>query len=419
MSKRLGLIPLLMTAVLSYPVGALAADPQFSGYVSQGVIYSGDNPFYDDDTGTNFNLRELGLNASWNVSDRLRFAGQLISRKAGDLEDGDPKIDFLLMDYQFLVTEQARAGVRLGRVKNQYGLYNTTRDIPHGRPGVFVPQSVYFDSMRDALLSSEGVNLYLNLSTNFADFSFNVQKGREDLDNNAIEYQLFQQDAPGDVDSIDFEGLKITMEPRALPGLVAGITLIDLSLEYGDYPALALSQVSVASAMSSLLTNPSNYALLLTNQQLELLMSLYSVQYAWKDWILTGEYLNIDIDIENLKLLYIPLPGKKETSIGGYLQLEWLASNQLSAYLRYEELYYRDTDKDGKKYALETGGNALGVYNKALTLGARWYFTPDLSLTAEYSANEGAAFINGQPEEDYSSLEENWDMFILQMSYHF
>lgn len=408
---------LWMMAALSYPGLAGASDPQFNGYLSQGVIYSEDNSFYDDDTGTNFNLRELGLNVSWNATGRLRFAGQLLSRKAGDLDDGDPEIDFLLMDYQFLVTEHTRAGVRLGRVKNQYGLYNTTRDVPHGRPGVFVPQSVYFDSLRGALLSSDGANLYANFLTDFADINISLQSGREDLDNNAIEYQLFQDNAPGDVDSIEFDGIKVTFEPIVTPGLVAGISIIDLVLDYGDYPALTPVQLSAAGSVIA--SDRSQYYRYITSQRLELLMSLYSLQYSWSDWVLTAEWLDIEVDIKNLNFLYLPLPDVKENVAGAYLQLEWLASNRLSTYIRYEELYYRTSDRDGKKYEAETGANPLSQYNKALTLGARWYFTPDFSLTAEYSGNEGAAFINGQTEVDYSTLEERWDILILQMSYHF
>ena len=174
-----------------------AGSPQIQGYLSQGVIYSPDNPFYDDDTGTNFNLRELGINITWSANDKLRLAGQVTSRKAGDIDDGDPRLDFLLADYTVLALEEFSAGIRLGRVKNPYGLYNTIRDVPHGRPGVFVPQSVYFDSLKGAMLSADGASLYFSNSNRFFDVNFDVYGGKTYFYNDALEYMFFQRDLPG------------------------------------------------------------------------------------------------------------------------------------------------------------------------------------------------------------------------------
>jgi hypothetical protein len=52
--------------------------------------------------------------------------------------------------------------VRLGRVKNPIGLYNETRDVIWTRPGVLLPQSVYFDALafRAPEIASDGGILY-------------------------------------------------------------------------------------------------------------------------------------------------------------------------------------------------------------------------------------------------------------------
>lgn len=398
-----------------------ASDPHWQGYVSQGAIYSGDNPFFDDDTGLNFNYRELGLNISWNYNENLRFAGQVLSRKAGDLDDGDLRLDFLLMDYQFLTTQSVTAGIRLGRVKNQYGIYNTTRDVPHGRPGVFVPPSVYFESLRGALLSSDGGNLYFKLNNRFADVSLDIYGGQAHFDNEALEYQLFQVDMPGEFSDPYGGGIHLMVEPKFIDNFLVGLTYIEIDTEYDDAPSFSLAQLP--GAYFNLLSNPSSYPLYFTNLEANAQMTLYSAQYSPGNWIFTSEFLSIDIDFENAEILHAPAPpGQLRDSFvlnSYYLQAEWLASNKLSVYARYEELYNNKDDKDGEEYAATLGGNPYTQYDKAFTLGARWYFTPDLSVTAEYSTNEGAAFINGQADVNYAELKEDWDLFILQLSFHF
>lgn len=406
----------MMAFVYSRP-GLAAQPPQFHGYLSQGIIYSGDNPFYDKRTGTNLNARELGLNVSWSMNDKVRFAGQLLSRKAGGLDNGRLRVDFLLVDYNFFINEKASAGVRLGRVKNPYGLYNTTRDVPHARPGVFVPQSVYFESLRGPLLSSDGGDLYFSFNNELADFNFDVYGGKSHFDNKALEYQLYQTDMPGKFDNVDIRGIKAVAEPKALPDLTAAVTAVDIRTDYKNAPTFSPTQQQAA--LSVLAADETLVPYYITSLRINALMRLYSLQYTQNDWIFTGEYLTIDINLNKFGVANFNVPNYKTKLNGYYAQAEWLASNKLSAYSRYEELYYNTKDKNGRDYALRTGGNPVTQYNKALTLGARWYITSNFSTTAEYSINEGTAFINGQTNIDYSTLKKNWNMFILEVSYHF
>ncbi len=411
--------PILLLAAVD--AQAMSDNLQFQGFASQGIIYAPDNAYFDEDTGLNFNYRELGLNASWSASDRVRLAGQLLSRRAGDLDDGDPKIDFLLVDFNFYATEDVSAGVRLGRVKSPYGLYNKTRDIPHGRPGVLAPQSVYFESMRSALISLDGGNLYSSVATPVADITFDVFGGTAHFDNQAVEYDLFQKAMPGEFRDIDGGGLHLLANPKILPELTLGYTFAGFSTEYEDAPTF--SQEEILDALDTLGDDVSLYPQYITNFEMEASIHVLSAQYSTGDWIFTAERAVINLRFDDVEVLHYPVPRElirdKYTSTGFYLQAEWQAREKLSVYGRYEELYMNEDDKDGTDYA-ETGfGNALTQYNTALTLGARWYFTPDFSATAEYSKNKGAAFLNGQSDIDYSALKKHWDLLLLQFSYHF
>ncbi|TGD74625.1 hypothetical protein E4634_05335 [Mangrovimicrobium sediminis] len=420
--NKLSLMP-LWPALLFGAVNAhaLSDDFQFQGFLSQGVIYSPDNPFFDKDTGLNFNYREVGLNGSWTANDRVRLAGQVLSRRAGDLDDGDPKIDFLLLDYNFYIDEAVSAGIRLGRVKTHYGLYNTSRDIPHGRPGVFAPQSIYYESMRGALISLDGADLYATVATPLADISLNAFGGTAHFDNQAVEYQLFQSSMPGKFRDIDGGGFQVMANPRPLPDLTLGYTYIGFVTEYEDGPSFTPAEV--LEGLNALKEDSSLYPLYVTNLELEASIHLFSAQYSPGDWIFTAEHMIVDVHLDEIEMLHLSVPKEifpdKYKSKSVYLQAEWQAMEKLSLYTRWEKLLMNEDDPDGSVYEYYTGGNPVTQYNEAYTAGSRWYFTPDFSATAEYSINEGAAFLNGQSDIDYSSLNKHWDLFLLQFSYHF
>ncbi|GAB1257509.1 hypothetical protein [Aurantivibrio plasticivorans] len=398
------------------------AEPQFRGFISQSVVFSDDNPLFDDDTGVNFNLREIGLNTSWQITDRFRLAGQLMSRKAWEIDDGDPTVDFLLVDYKYLVSASAMVGVRLGRTKLPYGVYNTTRDVPHARPGIFVPQSVYFESMRNVLLATDGGHLYFNFNHALADINVDLSYGKIGLDGSSLEYLIFQRELPGDFDSLESQIFKVEFLPSgALRDMTLALSLVDASSDYDDAPNFTPAEQFAGGV--ALASDPTLFTSYITQMEISALLKLLSLQYSMADWIITAEYLNADIAINNAEVLHIPTvlgDSRSDSQLEGYYgQVEWLLSSQISLYGRYEELYFNDQDRDGEDYQRTVGGNPVTQYQKALSLGARWYFTPDWSVTGEFSSNRGAAFINGSEEVDYSALKKRWHAFILQMSYHF
>lgn len=396
---------------------ACADNYQFHGYVSQGMVISNDNPFYVKQTGTHFDYHEIGLNGSGQLNDDWRMAGQVLSRKAGELDDGNPKVDFLLLDYSLSVTEDLTSGIRVGRVKNPYGIYNTTRDVPHVRPGVFVPQSVYFETFRKAILSVDGANLYLSKRTSLGDLSLDLFGGQSHIDNEAVEVQIYQKDITGTYKEVDTLGFKFSLVPKNLSNLTVALTLMDISMELEDAPVF--SPVEQFSAAMILASDPTAFSNYITSQNIDSFLTLVSLQYNWLDWVFTTEYLDVETKVSNFEVLHSPYQSYDATSNAYYLQAEWLASEKYSFYTRHEKLFYNMDDKYGVEFALTSGGNPVTQYTKANTLGARWYFTPDLALTGEYSRNQGTAFINGSANIDYSRLNKNWDLFILQLSYHF
>lgn len=93
-------------------------------------------------------------------SPKLQLSGQLLHRRAGEGSNGGIHIDFGFLDYNFANTPAAEIGIRLGRMKNPFGFYNDTRDVPFTRPSILLPQSIYFDRTRNLALASDGIQVY-------------------------------------------------------------------------------------------------------------------------------------------------------------------------------------------------------------------------------------------------------------------
>ncbi len=153
----------LLLAMLGLFCQAVVADVfdelEFHGFATQGFVHTSANSFFGDSERGSFDFREIGVNATFEPLSNLRLSGQLLSRRAGELSSGSPNVDYALADFTLRSTAEHRLSVILGRIKNPLGLYNETRDVAFTRPSVFVPQSIYFDRVRNLLPFTDGVGV--------------------------------------------------------------------------------------------------------------------------------------------------------------------------------------------------------------------------------------------------------------------
>jgi len=135
---------------------ASGVDLQFHGFVSQGFIYTTDNDYLAHSERGSFELTEVGFNASAELTDRLRVGMQLFARDLGPIGDYRATMDWFNLDYRW----KDWLGLRAGRVKIPFGLFNDISDIDAARHPVLLPQSIYPLQNRDFLLAQTGVELY-------------------------------------------------------------------------------------------------------------------------------------------------------------------------------------------------------------------------------------------------------------------
>jgi hypothetical protein len=129
---------------------------QIHGFVSQGALLTSDNNFLANTDGGSLRFTEAGINFTKQLDDRLTTGIQLFAQDLGPNGNFTATFDWLYLDYHW----RDWLGLRAGRVKIPFGLYNETQDIDAAQPVVLLPQSVYPEANRQFLLAQNGLDIY-------------------------------------------------------------------------------------------------------------------------------------------------------------------------------------------------------------------------------------------------------------------
>jgi hypothetical protein len=239
---------------------------QVHGFVSQGYLKSWGNNYLAATKRTqgSFKFTEIGINFTVQPTERLRVGLQLFARDLGPGGNYNAKMDWLMLDYRW----RDWFGIRAGRVKLPFGLYNDTSDIDAARVPVLLPVSVYPVTNRNFYLAQSGFELYGYLSLGGA---------------GALDYRAYGgsinieiPSSPGaSVQATSFDntylvGARLLWE-TPVDGLRAGGSIQPVQIEIG---ALAPQMVPPMTGTLSLTA----------------VLWLWSVEYAANDWLVAAEY---------------------------------------------------------------------------------------------------------------------------------
>lgn len=390
-----GLLLLMLSAFSLQAQDINNRQVQWHGFLTQGYIKTSDNNVFGDSEQGSFDFTELGLSASYRASEKLLLAAQGLSRNAGEMSDGSPSVDFLLMDYQLFNAETGTGGIRVGRIKNSLGLYNETRDVAFTRPGFLVPQVIYFDKVRNLVLSSDGVMFYRNVFTDNGHFLLTAGGGKTILDKNVEMAYLFE-DRAGELEADDgatwlASGFYTTADERLKLGLSGAGTSMEYSPGAGDFLQAGSTDFKFWVA---------------------------SFQYNWEKWTLSAEYMQEPIEWKQYGPFF---PDKKATAEGYYLQTAFRLKPEVELMLRYEEGFADKDDRQGQAISILTGGSVPGFsqFSKIITTGLRWDLSPSVMVRAELQLHEGTFILSSRENADPTNLDKNWNQFSVLASYRF
>jgi hypothetical protein len=200
---------------------------QFHSFFSQGFLASDQNNYLTMQTSRgSFAFTEMGLNASMQLSDKLRVGAQFYDRNVGQLGQWEPQLDWAVVDYRI----KDWFSVRGGKVKTALGLYNDTQDMDFLHAFALLPQAVYPLDLHDGTISHAGGDVYGDVRLNrLGSLSYTLYVGhRSDSVNGGYIYLLRDRGIKYD----QYGGLQYGADLRwntPVKGLLVGISRLNES----------------------------------------------------------------------------------------------------------------------------------------------------------------------------------------------
>jgi len=371
----------------------LDGDFQLHGFASLTLVKTTDNNFFgQSDNQISRDFSEVGVNASWRLTPALQLSAELLSRRAGGTDDGSVRLDYGLLDWTPLSSEEGRAGIRMGRIKTAYGLYNTTRDVPFTRPSIILPQSIYFERTRNLTVSADGAEVYLERYGEGGTLSASFAYGQPQTDTEAAKVPLVGLNRPGSLDSKLAPALQIMYEGAGNRYRLA-ITALRLDLKYDP-----------------------GFGDILHAGSFKLTPLIFSAQYNDENWSLTTEYALRRTAIDDFGPYFYNGTFNGQSY---YVQGTYRLTPQWEALLRYDAYYADQNDRDGKDFAAATRLPGFTRFAKDWTVGMRFDVTPQFMLRVEAHRVDGTGFLAAQDNPNPQALRRYWDNFMLQASFRF
>jgi hypothetical protein len=387
----LGLLPAAAHAEASSGV-------EVHGFVSQGAMLSTGNNYLARSRRGSVEFFEAAVNLSTEVIDRLRVGVQLFARDLGPIGDYSASVDWAYLDYRW----REWLGIRAGRIKLPFGLYNEFSDIDSARLAVLLPQSMYPVRSRDFLLAQTGFALYgavnagglggfdyqLAFGTIFLDSADNPSIRRIDSQY-AAALQAFWR--------TPLSGLRLGASALAL-----GLTF-DLTLDAATSEALRMRGAAPADFMGALKYEFENVHLMVA-----------SLEYAAQGWLIAAEYGRWQGDVK----LTPPVPGlandlNDERFYGmlAYRLTSWFEAGG------YYSVHFVDAgDRRGRNMRFSPAHRA---YQRDLAVSVRFDINEHWLLKLEGHYLVGTAALNSTDVADTGTLARSWGLFLAKTTLSF
>jgi hypothetical protein len=369
-------------------------DWQLHGFLSQGFNYTDDNNVFGTSSDGSFDFTELGINGSVKLTPNLLISAQGLYRSTGGSDTQGARLDFAQVDYSLpLFDSTAVLGMRGGRVKIPFGLYNDTRDVVWTRPSVLLPQSIYFDTLalRQAMLSADGgmfYGRYTNGNHRFG-MEFMVAEPQDDT-GGATEFLI-----------------------GGIPNASGSLNGRPLFLGRAFYEWMG-GRGRLMFSVVDLDRNFQSGSMSIPSGNIKVLYPLFSAQYNAERWSLTSEYGWVESQRSN------GLPNLPTTE-SFYLQGEYRITEEWSAVLRYDVLHMDRDDWSGAYLSSLTKMPRHRFYARDLTAGVRWKFDRNWMVAADYHYVNGTAWLSAQDNPDLNTDGgvRDWSLVTLMLSFRF
>ena len=368
---------------------------QVHGFVAQGIIDANNSNYINDDENISLELTEIGLNASYQLNDYFRIAGQAVYLNGGNRYHAGSRIDYLLLEWDAFYNEAWQVSFYLGRVKNNHWLYSSTRDVPFVRPSIIIPQVVYFDGFRDVAVGGDGAAVKISYSDDVVgDIDFNFSRGKSAISDDQSDV-VIGKFALGHLDhDLDMQTSVYWRAPFS-PWRF-GLSALDSTFSYDR-------------------AKVDNFA-----------DSDFVFQFYTANALYEGEFWQFSAEVFQERFVtngfYFPSFHRDDIGQGYYLQASYSLDKNLTVITRHERFYANKDDKNGTKLTQSTGGlvpSYFGFHNDNM-IGLSYDFSSNFRINAEYHWMEGGARLSPivQPNP-IANDSKNWQVWAIQFMYWF
>ncbi len=364
------------------------ASVEVHAFASQGFILTNNNNSYlaADTTHGSFQFSELGVNLTKSLTDRFRVGLQLFAQDLGPTGNYNIKADWFYLDYRF----NNWVGVRAGRVKIPFGLYNDSADIDSARVAVLLPQSVYPEENRNYLLAQTGGEVYGYANMHAA---------------GALDYRAYGGTIFLDTTSTTPSPLQI--QSFNVPYVVGGRLLWETPLEGlrvgASVQALRLD-ATIAPTAESPTARP-----VAANVQIPAVLAVGSAEYVAGDLLLAAEYSRWYISENSSNAAIFPA-SPTVTSERAYAMATYRASRWLQPGVYYSVMFPDVDQRSGRANVQHDVSTTL-----RFDLNAFWL----VKAEAHYmigTAGLDPTLNGGTP---LSALQQSWGVFLLKTTAYF
>lgn len=349
------------------------------GFGSQGfLVTTGNDYLVTDSRNGSFQLSEVGLNVSKELTERLSFGTQLFAQNFGGAGNYTPKVDWFYLDYRF----KDWLGLRAGRLKIPYGLYNEVNDIDSARVPILLPQSVYPLQARSFLFAQTGAEIYGFLRLHGA---------------GAIDYRLFGGTIYIDPSLVIPVGSPVQLKfnvPRVFGGRLLWETPLQGLRLAGSLFALRLDTIAfLGMGLSAPIWNDSS-------------MWSASAEYAFWTLTFTAEYTRSRSKQEStLRSSTLDV-----TADGGYVMLTWVATRWLQPGAYYSLSFPDVTNRTGTSHRQHDATLTL-----RFDLNSHWLVKLEGHFMDGTSGLVNPLRINPPPENP----ARHWGTFLVKTTAYF
>lgn len=392
--SRMFLIGLLLSST-AIANDSLSNNLKVHGFIAQGIIESKDSDFVNDDKDLSLELTEIGVNASYDISPALRAAGQLVYINGGNRYAEGARLDYLLLDWSAYQTAEWQLNVLVGRFKNYNWLYSSTRDVPHTRPSIILPQSIYFDGFRDIAVGGDGMALSLKQNNEIlGEFEFNLSYGTSNISDKQTEI-ILSEFATGDMEhDKDIQG-SIFWQPIDTQWRL-GLALLDadFSYEQGSGDTFQDANITLQRYIFNALYEAENWE--------------FSAEVFQERFLLNGFYTD-SFKNDNF-------------GQGFFAQTRYQLTEELKLLARFERFWADKDDRSGKELESSTLGlvPAYFGYQHDVVLGLTYNLQENMQVQFEHHWFEGTARLTPVVVPNPRiNANKHWRTWAIQFMYWF